>query len=152
MLLVEHGDLVHYPLHDVRTELDRLTFALREQQVVDRFHRHAGIQCDCSQTVQWLCRLAGLADPCGLNYGHAGYTGNLLEHLEHYSDPSAAEVGAIVVLGPGTGDHAVQVHAGGGRDPLVFSQGREIGPVFEPLSRTAAAHRPPVRLLSIAHL
>lgn len=149
--LVEHEPLIHYPPHDVRGKLDAVTFLLLEQQIANRFGRRDGIQGDCSQTVQHICHMAGLADPCGHDYARAGFTGDLLAHLPHYDSSRAAEVGAIVVFGPGTGDHAVMVRKPG-RDPIVFSHGQEAGPIFTTLSVQAAAHRAPTRFLSVAHL
>jgi hypothetical protein len=39
-----------------------------------------------------------------------------------------------------------------GDDPLLFSHGQEAGPLAVALAREAAAHRPPVRFLSVAKL
>lgn len=150
-LLVAHEPLIHYPPHDVRGQLDALTFGLLEQEIVDRFGKHQGIQCDCSQSVQHICRMAGLADPCGLDYARAGFTGNMLDHLKHYTDPAAADVGALVVFGPGTGEHVCMVRKRG-HDPLLFSHGQEAGPQFLHLSVEKKAHRAPTTFLSIARL
>ena len=85
-----------------------------------------------------------------------GYTGTQLDDFPHYTDPRKAFTGALVVVGPGTGEHGMIVrhpdkHHG---DPTVLSHG---GPPpfncrYVPLSVEAASHRPPVTMLSIAHL
>jgi hypothetical protein len=85
-----------------------------------------------------------------------GYTGTQLEDFPHYTDPRAALVGALVVVGPGTGEHGMMVrhpdkiHG----DPTVISHG---GPPpfncrYIPLSVEAESHEPPVTMLSIAAL
>src|ERR1700675_1371723 len=64
-----------------------------------------GVTMDCSESVTLLCRLAGLSDPNGFGYDGTGYTGTLLHHLPRYTDASKANVGALVVFGPGSGHH-----------------------------------------------
>lgn len=153
-LLVSHEPQIHYPPHDVRGALDLRTFALHEQ-AMETLLRHGGqLQADCSEMVTELCRWAGLADPNGLHYARPGFTGTMLAHLPHYTDPAKAAVGALVVFGPGTGDHVCMVlepdHSK--RDPLLFSHGQERGPLKVRLRSEAAAHRHPVTFLSIADL
>jgi hypothetical protein len=150
-LLVSHEPQVHYPLHDVRTAADRATFRLSEDQLRSRLKRGGTIQFDCSQAVTQLCKWGELADPNGLGYSHAGYTGTLLATLRHYSDPSAAGIGAIVVYGPSTGEHASMVYEPG-RDPLLWSHGFDGGPVLIRLSQQRRTHRAPVTFLAIRRL
>ena len=95
-------------------------------------------------------RWAGLRDPNGLHYRECGYTGTLLGHLPHYTNPKEAAVGALVVFGPGSGDHVSMVHTPGA-DPLLQSHGRP-GMDRLHLSQEKTWHRPPVTFLSIAHL
>ncbi len=106
---------------------------------------------DCSESVTLLCRLADLDDPNGLNYNGQGLTGTLLGHLRHYSNPRAANIGALVVFGPGTGHHVCMVRRPG-VNPLLFSHGQERGPFFISLSEEAKYQPKPVTFLSIAGL
>lgn len=126
---------------------------LTEQQTVDLFAAGHSITMDCSGGVTQLCKWAGLSDPNGLNYDGYGFTGTLLSNkqLQHYTDPSKAGVGAIVVFGPGTGEHAAMVLEPG-RDPLIWSHGSEAGPLLLRLSEEQKFHTPPTTFLSIATL
>lgn len=149
-LLLAHEPQVHYPLHDHRGGADLASFRLTAPRLAALLARGGGIQADCSELVTELCRWAGLADPNGLGYARAGYTGTMLTHLP-VCDPAEADVGELVVFGPGSGDHVCMVLEPGD-DPLLFSHGQEAGPLAVPLAREAAAHRPPVRFLSVASL
>lgn len=107
---------------------------------------------DCSEAVTCLCKWAGLKDPNGFGYNGKGYTGTLLDHLPHYFDPANANVGALVVFGPGTGEHVAMVLEPDHRNPLLFSHGFEGGPLLIRLHDEAQLHHPPVTFLSIAGL
>lgn len=113
-----------------------------EQSLVDRFRTGGSIAMDCSEAVTFVCRCAGLADPNGASYDGSGYTGTMLAHLPHYSDPKAAGVGALVVFVSkvATGDHVAQVLEPGA-DPVLFSHGQDAGPIDIPLSGELAAQR-----------
>jgi len=150
-LLRSYAPQVHYPPHDVRTAFDARTFNLSEQQLEHLLRGGGGVQMDCSEAVTEVCRWAGLRDPNGLGYRYAGYTGTLLKHLPHYSDPAAAFVGALVVFGPYPGEHVSMVYERG-TDPVLWSHGREQGPDLYRLSVERGWHSPPVTFLSIAHL
>ena len=52
---------------------------------------------DCSEMVTELLRWVGCADPNGLNFRYAGYTGTMLDHLPHYTEPRNALTGALAV-------------------------------------------------------
>lgn len=113
------------------------------------------ITLDCSSAVTLLCKWAGLKDPNGphYNYNGYGYTGTLLDGpCRHYFSPARAYVGALVIFGPGTGEHAAMVIGELGHNPLLFSHGMERGPLAIRLHDEAQYHRPPVTFLSIAHL
>lgn len=111
----------------------------------------AGITSDCSESVTMLCRIAGLDDPNGFGYDGHGFTGTLLHHLPRYARASDAKVGALVVFGPGSGDHVCMVrHVGA--NPLLWSHGQERGPIFISLREESRFQRPPVTFLSIAKL
>lgn len=149
-LLRDHRGQFLYPPHDIRGPLDAATFRLTEQQLEHVLSAGGKITADCSEAVTELCRWAGLSDPNGLGYRYAGYTGTMLAHLPHYSDPKYAGVGALVIYGPGTGDHVSMVMEPGG-DPLLWSHGRNGLDIWR-LSVQRSFHRPPVTFCSIAHL
>lgn len=110
-----------------------------------------GITMDCSESVTMLCHIVGLDDPNGFDYDGHGFTGTLLHHLPHYTDPRKAKVGALVVFGPGSGDHVCMVRRSGA-DPTLFSHGSERGPIWIKLSDEKRFQRPPTVFLSIAKL
>ena len=145
-MLVQHEPLIHYK--QIRPMTTRV---LTEQQLVDLFAAKKTISMDCSESVTLICRLAGLADPNGLAYNGRGFTGTMLDHLKHYTSPVAADVGALVVFGPGEGDHVCMVRKRG-KDPLLFSHGQERGPFYVHLSDERRAQKPPTTFLSIAKL
>jgi len=148
-LLVRNEPAVHY-----RQARPMSTRTIADVEQLRHELAHGGISMDCSESVTLLCRLAGLQDPNGLHYNGTGFTGTLLDHLPHYHEPRAAAIGALVVFGPGTGDHVAMVHTPDARtgNPRLFSHGQERGPLLVHLHDEAAAHRPPVRFLSIAGL
>ena len=80
---------------------------------------------DCSSFVTALAKWAGASDPNGLAF-KAGYTGTLLSHCNHI-DREQAQMGDLIVYGPGTGDHAVfvmqRIFGDGGADFWVASHG-----------------------------
>lgn len=146
-LLVQHEPRVHY-----RQARPMLTRSIRtEKQLRDALTGKAGVTMDCSESVTLLCRLAGLADPSGLGYNGTGYTGTMLDHLTHYSEPYNANVGALVVFGPRDGEHVCMVRTVGD-DPILFSHGQESGPAYVRFSVERAYHRAPARFLSITKL
>jgi hypothetical protein len=127
------------------------TVGLYEQDAARRLDGDGSLTMDCSEAVTCLCKWAGLHDPNGHHYDGSGFTGTLLDRLPHYSDPHRAMVGALVVFGPGTGDHVCMVMEPGD-DPLLWSHGFEGGPRKVRLSVERQIHRKPVTFLSIAAL
>jgi hypothetical protein len=127
------------------------TIPLPEQVAARRLAKGGSLTMDCSEAVTCLCKWAGLQDPNGRRYDGSGYTGTLLAHLPHYTDPRRALIGALVVYGPGDGDHVSMVLKPGA-DPLLWSHGVEAGPLTIRLSAQRRMHRPPVTFLSIAAL
>jgi hypothetical protein len=127
------------------------TIHFSEQQLVSLLNHGGAITMDCSEAVTCLCKWAGLHDPNGFHYNGSGYTGTLLANLRHYSDPSAAQVGALVVYGPGGGHHVSMVMEPG-HDPLLWSHGREAGPNTIRLSTQRRQQPAPATFLSIARL
>src|SRR5258707_8744313 len=148
-----HAAQLDYPPHDVRGPLDARTFTLTEQQAEHILADGGRLQADCSEMVTELLHWVGCADPNGLHYRYAGYTGTMLDHLPHYADARNAMTGALAVYGPGTGDHVSMVRKPDptNGNPLMGSHGRA-GYNLIRLHDEASWHRPPVRLLSIAAL
>ena len=144
--LLAHEPQVHYA--QVRP---MRTVHLTEAQLDTLLANHGAIAMDCSESVTCLCKWAGLHDPNGNGYDGQGFTGTLLDHLPHYSNPPAAMVGALCVYGPGSGQHVAMVYEPG-PDPLMWSHGAENGPRLLRHSVEAAFHRQPSTFLSIAHL
>jgi hypothetical protein len=143
---------IHYPLHDIRTET---IHAVRtHDQLAALIRRPQGITIDCSQTVTLLFHVVGLKDPNGHAYREDGFTGTLLAALPHYGDPRHALIGALVVYGPGTGDHVDIVFDPDpvSGDPMLFGHGLEAGPYKRRLSQAKQYHRKPTVFLNISSL
>lgn len=145
--LVQHRGNVHYAQRRPM-ETRKLASVVALKRAVASA---AGVTMDCSESVTLLCRLAGLDDPNDQHYNGLGYTGTLLDHLPHYDDPGNADIGALAVFGPGTGQHVCMVREPG-RNPLLFSHGEEAGPFYLRLNVERTYHSAPVRFLSIANL
>lgn len=140
--LLAHKQQVHYPPADKRTHRAseiQTEAELRHAIVAGRF------EYDCSQTVEILCVVAGLHWPRSMVNG---YTGTMLAGLPHYTNPAAAGLGALCVVGPGTGEHVWMV-AAPGEDPVLWGNGDEAGPDE---IRYSQENRRPRTFLSIAHL
>jgi cell wall-associated NlpC family hydrolase len=92
---------------------------------------------DCSGFVTYCYWAAGLPDPSGLAYRFLGFTGTLLANAQNHGrvlfDVSQARPGDPIIIGPGTGWHAV-LCLEAGPDPLVVSHGSETGPRIQRLS------------------
>lgn len=146
----KHAGQLDYPPHDVRGPLDARTFTMSEQTAQHVLASGGRLMADCSEMVTELLRWVGCSDPNGLGYRYAGYTGTMLAHLPHYTNPAAANVGALVVYGPGHGEHVSMVYEPGS-DPLLASHGRA-GFDLVRLSVQRTWHRAPVTFLSVAHL
>jgi len=100
----------------------------------DYLHESKGelpLWTDCSGFVTYCYWATGLPDPSGLAYRWVGFTATLLENAAkngHITfNLALARPGDPIVIGPGTGDHAVIVIESG-PDPLVVSHGNEAGP------------------------
>lgn len=145
--LVQHRGNIHYAQRRPMATHALKTVSALKRAVASR----EGVTMDCSESVTLLCRLAGLDDPNGLHYNGLGYTGTLLDHLPHYKPAQNADVGALVVFGPGTGQHVCMVrHAG--PNPTLFSHGQESGPFYVPFNVERGYHSAPATFLSIASL
>lgn len=148
-LTIQHEPQIHYaeirPMRSIHYS---------EQQITNLLAHGGQFTMDCSEGITCLCKWAGLQDPNGLHFNGEGYTGTLLAHLHHYTDAKKANIGAIVIFGPGTGEHAAMVmtpdHKHG--NPILWSHGQERGPLSISLQEEASYHSSPVTFLSIAHL
>jgi hypothetical protein len=153
-VLIHHKAQLDYPLHDVRGAKDADTFKLTWEQAQHRLSSGGRLMFDCSGCVTCIYRWAGLSDPNGLSYKHEGYTGTMLAHLPHYTNPRHAEIGALVVFGPATGEHVAMVlePSPAKGDPELFSHGARglTGPIL--LHAEAKYHDPPVTLLNVSGL
>jgi hypothetical protein len=150
-VLVAYRHQVDYPRGDVRGPLDLETFNLTGEEAKATLTRGGRLMGDCSGILTDVFKWAGLRDPNGLDYRRQGYTGSMLETLPHYHNPGDANVGALVVFGPGTGEHVAMVMAPGD-DPMLYSHGYEqAGPPIR-LSLERTYHSPPVTFLNITEL
>ena len=152
-MLYTHRTLLRYPLNDLRAAWDAQSWQLTEQQAATLLGQGGHMQSDCSQTCAWILKCVGCWP-----WPWPGYTGSHLQTIHPwYTDARAAEVGALVVFGPGTGHHEAIVHTPDPRhgDPLLGSHGRP-GYDLVKLSVLAASQAaegfPGVRLLSVADL
>jgi peptidoglycan hydrolase-like protein with peptidoglycan-binding domain len=89
---------------------------------------------------------SGADDPNGLGYSGQGYTGTLLQHMNHIPQ-AAVQPGDLVVWGPAPGHHVALVLAIGA-DPLLASHGQEKGPIAIRVSVESKYQPPPVTWLS----
>jgi len=144
---VAHRGQVHYPPGDVRTE--KVATIKSWVDIHARVTRVGGWTIDCSQMDEALLRAAG----CVLPF-RDGYTGSFLQHLPHYTDGRNANVGGLVVFGPGTGHHMAMVHTPDPKhgNPLLMSHGQEADPRLIYLSQEQAGQPHPATFCSIAKL
>jgi len=146
-ILVNNEPEVHYKEIRPMPTCSIKSLTSLEKQLTSK----SGITMDCSESVTLICKLAGLEDPNGSDYNCRGFTGTLLENLPHYSEPRIAKIGALVVFGPGTGEHVCMVRHRG-KNPILFSHGQERGPFYISLSEEQKFHKKPITFLSIANL
>jgi hypothetical protein len=127
------------------------TLRYSEGQVTRLLDHGGSITMDCSEAVTCLCKWAGLHDPTGFHFSGYGNTSSMFAHLPHYTDPSRALVGALVVYGAGGYHHVCMVNEPG-HDPLLWSHGREAGPVLVRHSVELASQPRPFTYLNVSHL
>jgi hypothetical protein len=144
---IAHRGQIHYPPGDRRTE--KVATIRSWVDVHARILRPGGWDIDCSQMDEALLRAVG----CGLPF-RDGFTGSFLEHLPHYFDGRHANVGGLVVFGPGTGHHMAMVHTPDPKhgNPLLMSHGQEADPRLIYLSQEQAGQPHPATFCSIAKL
>lgn len=146
VMMVNGTRTVHYrQLRPMRTRnintLDELAAAIKK-----------GMWLDCSESITLLCHIAGFKDPNGLNYNGYGYTGTILNRCKpHFTNPAQANIGTLLVCGPGTGDHVMAVYKTGS-NPLLFSHGTESDPKFVRYNSIVPYLRKPAQFCSIARL
>lgn len=156
-LLLDKEPLVDYPPGDHRGSLDAMTWSLNGAQMKSRLAQRKHIQMDCSQGIACVYKWAGMENPSG-NIGWPGTTATLLERynhdkkLKHYTDASAARVGAICIFGEYPGEHGALVLEPG-RDPWLWSHGMNRGPIRIRLSAEKLYHpHQPVTFLNVSGL
>lgn len=146
--LLQHEPQVHYAQRRPMSTANMNETSLR-------YHvEHGGIAIDCSEAVYLLLRLAGL-HVYAAGYGAGGYGNShtLWASLPNYTDPSKAQVGAVVTYGHYGNDHAAMVMDYVGHDdPWLFSHGSEGGPRRVRWSAENAVHGGSGVLCSIARL
>jgi hypothetical protein len=101
---------------------------------------------DCAGFATLCYAWSGADDPNGLGYSGQGYTGTLLQHMNHIPQ-AAVQPGDLVVWGPAPGHHVALVLAIGA-DPLLASHGQEKGPIAIRVSVESKYQPPPVTWLS----
>ena len=144
-----HRHLVSYPPGDRRVTAVHEIVSVADFKAAVLAHR---AEWDCTQMTYAL-----LGAAFGGVRNQDGYTGTQLEDFEpHYTDARKAYPGALVILGPGTGDHGCMVRHRDAvhGDPVVFTHGGNgtFAARFVPLSVEVKSHKPPTTLCSIAHL
>lgn len=126
---------------------------LTQTQLTNTLEAGHSITCDCSESVTLMFRLAGLRDPNGLRYDGYGYTGTMLEHLEHFTEWDKVHEGTLIVFGAGTGTHVVMVTTPNGENPEVYSHGSHATSAIWSLDTERTYHTgEPLTLLAIADL
>jgi hypothetical protein len=109
---------------------------------------------DCSATVQWVCRSSGWKSPTGL--GWTGSSGEIFNHLPHFTNVRDCKLGTIVVYGIDGADHVAQVIGGAGSsDPMLGSHGSAFSSntiSYSNLTAYFAGLGKPVALLAVGDL
>jgi cell wall-associated NlpC family hydrolase len=108
--------------------------------------RELPLTTDCSGFVTLCYFLAGAPDPNGLDYSGQGWTGTLLQSMEHVEQEEARR-GDLVVWGRYPGRHVALVLERGA-DPLLCSHGSERGPLAIRFSDECRWQPPAVAWLS----
>jgi len=115
----------------------------------DRFKAHKlPITTDCSGFVSCLAFCAGVPDPNGQDYNGQGFTGTLMQHLEHITKGEVL-AGDFLTYGPYPGEHVCMAleSVANHPDPMLVSHGQEAGPLKIRASVEAKAHNSPVTYL-----
>lgn len=141
-----------YPPGDQRTSRDGYSWSLTEQALEHYILGGSHVQMDCSEYGSWLLKSVGC-----WHWNAPGYTGSHLQTLPVYTNATYAEVGALVIFGPGTGEHEAVVYTPDpkGGNPVLQSHGRP--GMDRPTLSTMAAYfngigKPGVRFCNVSHL
>lgn len=151
-ILSLHSAQLDYPPHDERGAADAATWKLDWKTAWKMLRDGKHLCFDCSQCLQQVFRWVDLQDPCGLDFAYAGDTGAMLANplMKHYTNPASAYQAALVVYGPGRGEH-VDIVIARGADPLLWGHGSP-GAHVRHLSEAKQYHRPPTTFLSVSRL
>lgn len=125
-----------------------LTRGMSWGEITSKLNRGGRIAMDCSESVTQLYHWCGLRDPSNFGFNGFGNSHTMWQHLANrYTDPADAHPGAICVYGFQGGEHVTMVmeHDPNG-NPMLFSHGSEIGPLFISLANESAAHRGQARI------
>jgi len=146
VMMVRNNRAVHY--RQLRPMRSRYINTFEElQNAIAR-----GMWLDCSESVTLLCHLAGFSDPNGFGYNGWGFTGTILNRCKpHFTAPGDANIGTLLVCGPGSGDHVMAVYKTGS-NPILFSHGSEGDPKFVRYNSIVPYLRRPAVFCSIARL
>lgn len=149
-----HAGHLLYPPGDVRQRQDATDWALSEHQLELVLASGGTVMFDCSETVAWWFKCAGLWP-----FSYPGYTGTWLNWLgrHKYTDARHALLAAPVVFGGGTGHHMGVVYKPDPfhGNPLIAGHGRpgfDIVPLEQLAASQAAEGHPGVTFLSIGAL
>jgi NlpC/P60 family len=118
---ISNAGAIHYP------KIDDFQHA-RPMPIHIPVH-HLPFTTDCSGFVTLMAKWGGAPDPNGRGYDGYGFTGTLLDNLQH-TDRQHAKRGDLVVYGGQNGEHVVMLlqNVANHPDPLVVSHGEESGP------------------------
>lgn len=119
------------------------TLPLTWDQVRAKLDSGERVAMDCSEACTAVCKWADITNPNNgadtFDPDHV-YSGYFFEHLSrHYTDPADAHPGAFGVYGFGGDEHVIMCMEHG-EDPMCFSHGSEIGPLYISLSQESGAH------------
>jgi len=145
-MLVSRRSQIHY-----RQARPMDITAMNKDQLDRLMSRGGQIWADCSEMATALFKWVGAGDPNGMGFDGWGNSNSMWGHLDHYFDPSAAGIGALVVYGP-EGQHHVSVVCETGGDPLLFSHGSEHGPDLWRYSQERQWQWHPATFLSVGGL
>lgn len=148
-LIIETARVHYAEVRPMVTRFIHTTAQLRAQ-----VNKPAGVTMDCSESVTLLCKLAGMLDPNGRGYDGTGNTATMLATLPHYTNPAAADVGALCVFlsspSDREGQHVAMVRQPGA-DPMLWTHGSEQDPSLHRLSWMASGW-PSHVFLNVSHL
>jgi hypothetical protein len=136
--LIDHAALIDYAaVRPCRT------LPLTWSELRNRLARGEHVAMDCSEAGTAICKWADItnpnngADTFDPNHCYSGYFYDYLS--EHYTTNTDAHPGAFGVYGFGGDDHVIMCMERG-ENPMCFSHGSEIGPLFISLEDESQSH------------